>query len=243
MKVFRDPVHNLISFDKTNEKLFLDLIDTKEFQRLRHIRQLGVSSYTYPGAEHTRLAHSIGVAHLTKRFVERLGQFKGEITQEILEYKDVAIAAALLHDIGHSPFSHALEDVTNVNHEKWTVHIITDPSTEIYAALERYKPDFSKQVADVIQRTHHSSVLVKLLSSQLDTDRIDYLQRDSLMTGAQYGSFDLEWLINTLRIGEVQGTTEVGLDLNKGLSIAEVWHVTICTSMSTFIRPLDVLNV
>lgn len=222
MKVFRDPVHNLISFDKEDEKIFLDLIDSKEFQRLRHIRQLGLSSYTYPGAEHTRFAHSIGVAHLMKRVVSRLGQLEHkEYSEEILQNRTLAVAAALLHDIGHGPFSHAMEDVTGEKHEKWTVRIVTDPSTETHQILESYKDGFSKEVADVIQRTHSSKVLVKLLSSQLDTDRIDYMLRDSLMTGARYGSFDLEWLINTLRIGEVQGVTEVGLDLHKGKSIAE----------------------
>lgn len=126
----------------------------------------------------------------------------------------------MLHDIGHGPFSHALETVTGVDHEKWTRAIIMG-NTEVNQILENYKKGFANEVAEIINRTHNNKVIVKLLSSQLDADRIDYLLRDSIMTGAGYGSFDLEWLINVLRVGKVNGNLEVGLDLEKGLSIAE----------------------
>ncbi|MHB8073992.1 HD domain-containing protein [Desulfosporosinus fructosivorans] len=224
MKAFRDPVHNIILFDKDSEKILLDLIDTREFQRLRHIKQLGLSSFTYPGAEHSRFVHSLGVTHLMKRFIEKISSLKGNIEKRFLEElndnKILALTSALLHDIGHGPFSHALEKTTKIEHEKWTVGIILG-DTEINRILEDYQKGFAREVADVIQRTHKSKPVVKLLSSQLDTDRIDYLLRDSKMTGAGYGSFDLEWMINTLRIGEVNGDIEVGLDLHKGFSIAE----------------------
>ena len=224
MKAIRDPVHNLIQFDKDSEKLLLDLIDTREFQRLRRIKQLGLSAFTYPGAEHTRLAHSLGVTHLMKRFLDKICSMKGEQNRkyicELQEYRLLALAAALLHDIGHGPFSHALEKTTKVKHENWTIEIILG-NTEINNILEGYRQGFSREVADVIRRTHSSKAVVKLLSSQLDTDRIDYLLRDSKMTGAGYGNFDLEWMINVLKIGEVNGDFEVGLDRDKGLSIAE----------------------
>jgi len=223
MKTFRDPVHNIISFDKDSERILLNLIDTKEFQRLRHIKQLGLSSFTYPGAEHTRFLHSLGVVHLTKRFFDRIAALKNIEQKYINELKDnrmLALTAALLHDIGHGPFSHALEKTTKMKHEDWTIEIITG-ETEVKSILENYGTGFSTEVADVIRRTHKLKAIVKLLSSQLDTDRIDYLLRDSKQTGAGYGSFDLEWMINCLRIGEVNGDTEVGLDLNKGFSIAE----------------------
>jgi len=223
MKTFRDPVHNIISFDKDSERILLDLIDTKEFQRLRHIKQLGLSSFTYPGAEHTRFLHSLGVVHLTKRFIDKIATLKNIDSKYVCELQNnrmLALTAALLHDIGHGPFSHALEKTTKIKHEKWTIEIITG-NTEVKSILENYKTGFSTEVADVIRRTHKSKAIVKLLSSQLDTDRIDYLLRDSKQTGAGYGSFDLEWMINCLRIGEVNGDTEVGLDLNKGFSIAE----------------------
>jgi HD superfamily phosphohydrolase len=223
MKTFRDPVHNIVSIDKEYEKVLLDLIDTREFQRLRHTRQLGLSSFTYPGAEHTRFIHSLGVVHLTKRFIDKITTLRNidqKYINELQENRMLALVAALLHDIGHGPFSHALEKTTKIKHESWTIEIIVG-DTEVKSVLESYKSGFSHEVAEVIRRTHKSKVIVKLLSSQLDTDRIDYLIRDSKFTGAGYGIFDLEWLINCLRIGEVNGDTEFGLDLNKGLSIAE----------------------
>ncbi|BAE85060.1 HD domain-containing protein [Desulfitobacterium hafniense] len=223
MKTFRDPVHNIVSIDKQSEKVLLDLIDTREFQRLRHTRQLGLSSFTYPGAEHTRFMHSLGVVHLTKRFIDKISTLKNidqKYIDELHDNRMLALVTALLHDIGHGPFSHALEKTTKIKHESWTIEIITG-DTEVKKILEYHRSGFSHEVAEVIRRTHKSKAIVKLLSSQLDTDRIDYLIRDSKFTGAGYGAFDLEWLINCLRIGEVNGDTEFGLDLNKGLSIAE----------------------
>jgi HD superfamily phosphohydrolase len=126
-----------------------------------------------------------------------------------------------LHDVGHGPFSHVLEKTTGIKHEYWTERIIRSEKTEINQILEGYKSGFAENVAKVIERIHSCQAVVKLLSSQLDADRLDYLLRDSIMTGAGYGSFDMEWLIHCLRIGKVNGAVEVGLDLNKGLSIAE----------------------
>ncbi|XID91610.1 HD domain-containing protein [Paenibacillaceae bacterium WGS1546] len=223
MKTIRDPIHNIVQFDKKSDKLLLDLIDTQEFQRLRHIKQLGLASFTYPGAEHTRFAHSLGVTHLMKRFIDKICNLKGDrfvpLIKEIHEHRLLALAAALLHDIGHGPFSHALEKTTGVRHEKWTIAIIQG-DTEVNYVLKKHGIG-PQEVVDVIQRTHPSKAIVKLLSSQLDTDRIDYLLRDSKMTGAGYGTFDLEWMINVLTIGEHNGEVEVGLDIDKGISIAE----------------------
>jgi len=228
VKAFRDPVHNLIRFDKNEEKLLLDLIDSREFQRLRYIRQLGLSSFTYIGAEHTRFAHSLGVVHLMKRIIDQFANnrrlsctedFKD--IEEIIEHRVLVLVAALLHDVGHGPFSHVLEKTTGIKHEYWTERIIRSEKTEINQILEGYKSGFAENVAKVIERIHSCQAVVKLLSSQLDADRLDYLLRDSVMTGAGYGSFDLEWLLHCLRLGKVNGTVEVGLDLNKGLSIAE----------------------
>lgn len=223
MKAIRDPVHNIIYFDKDKDAVLLELIDTREFQRLRHIKQLGLSSFTYPGAEHTRFAHSIGVTHLMQRFIDKIRSLKEErfrqYIEELADYRKQLLAAALLHDIGHGPFSHALEKTTDIKHERWTIEVIRG-DTEINSVLRKHgiNPD---EVAEIIQRTHSSKAVVKLLSSQLDADRVDYLLRDSKMTGAGYGSFDLEWLLNVLRIGEHNGVVEVGLDRNKGQSIAE----------------------
>jgi len=221
VKSFRDPVHNLIAFDD-NDQLLVDLINTKELQRLRRIRQLGMSNIAYPGAEHSRFLHSLGVAHLMRRFLDLTALQGGTVESELFAYRHIAIAAALLHDLGHGPFSHALESVTGERHEKWTTAILRAPSTEVHQVLEGYQRGFAEQVAAVIDQTFAPSrAVVKLLSSQLDMDRTDYLLRDSLFTGAGYGTFDVEWLLHVMRIGEVNGEVEVGLDLKKGQSIAE----------------------
>ncbi|NLC51353.1 MAG: HD domain-containing protein [Firmicutes bacterium] len=225
MKIFRDPVHDIIRFDKETDKLILDLIETKEMQRLRYIKQLGFSSITYPGAEHSRFSHSLGTAYLAKRIVARLAEQRGiqekRWLKEITDNYYLLLCSALLHDIGHAPFSHAFENVTGIKHEKWTLQIINNPDTEVNQVLESHRKGFAKEVADVIARVHPCQTVVKLISSQLDVDRFDYLLRDSLMTGAGYGRFDLEWMLHTITIGEVDGVPEVGLDFDKGLSIAE----------------------
>ncbi len=222
MKSFRDPVHNLIAF-RDQDHLILDLINTREVQRLRRIRQLGLSNIAYPGAEHSRFVHSLGVAHLMQRFLDDpLRDVDAMFQTGVKEYRLLAIASALLHDVGHGPFSHAIESVTNERHEKWTTALIRSPQTEIHQVLEGHESGFAEQVAQVIDRTFvPSRAIVKLLSSQLDMDRTDYLLRDALMTGAGYGSFDVEWLLHVMRLGEVDGEPEVGLDLVKGKSIAE----------------------
>ncbi|PTQ53794.1 MAG: putative dNTP triphosphohydrolase [Hydrogenibacillus schlegelii] len=230
MKTIRDPVHNLIQFDLKTEGLIVRLIDTPEFQRLHHIRQLGLSFFTYPGATHTRFSHSIGVAHLMKRFVDRLLADEGARRaapggERLKEDRLLAMAAALLHDIGHGPLSHAIEAVTGVHHEAWSRLIVTG-GTAVTRVLEAERPGLAREVADVIGRSHANRAIVKLLSSQLDVDRTDYLLRDAHMTGARYGALDLEWLIHSLRLGvsvprEGSVEAEVGLDLEKGLSIAE----------------------
>lgn len=200
----------------------IDLINTREVQRLRRIRQLGLSNIAYPGAEHSRFVHSLGVAHLMRRFLDADAGREGAFGAELAEYRQLAIASALLHDVGHGPFSHALEAVTGVRHERFTTEIVRAPSTEVHEVLEAYETGFAEKVAQVVERRFQPSrAIVKLLSSQLDLDRTDYLLRDALMTGAGYGTFDVEWMLHVMRLGEVDGELEVGLDLDKGQSIAE----------------------
>jgi len=221
VKSFRDPVHNLIAFGR-RDQLIVDLINTREVQRLRRIRQLGLSNIAYPGAEHSRFVHSLGVAHLMRRFLDSETAQAGTFADDLAEHRELAIAAALLHDVGHGPFSHALEAVTEVRHERFTTAIVRAPSSEVRQVLEAAQSGLAERVAQVIERKYEPSrVIVKLLSSQLDMDRTDYLLRDALMTGAGYGSYDVEWLLHVLRIGEVDDDLEVGLDLEKGKSIAE----------------------
>lgn len=205
--------------------MILELINTREMQRLRRIRQLGLSYVTYPGAEHSRFVHSLGVTHLVKRIIAQLKFSRDEQEREwldsILANYELVLCAALLHDIGHGPFSHAIEKTTGIKHEDWTTLIINNENTEVHQVLESFRPGFASEVANVISRIHPCRAVVKLLSSQLDADRIDYLLRDSLMTGAGYGKFDLEWLLNVITIGAIGDEPEVGLKLDKGLNIAE----------------------
>lgn len=222
-KVFRDPVHNLIGFDKERDALVLELIDTPQFQRLRNIRQLGVTSLVYPGATHTRFSHALGTAFLMKRVLEHFHELNPPpALQRILdEHRELLLAAALLHDLGHLPFSHLLEEFTRIPHEDWTVRIISDPQSPVHAVLARANPNYPQQMIQLFQRTFQPAFAVKLLSSQLDVDRMEYLLRDSLCTGVTYGYFDVNWLIHSLRLVEQRDDWELAIDLRKGLHAAE----------------------
>ena len=176
----------------------ISLIDTAEFQRLRRIKQLGLGLYTYQGAEHSRFTHSLGALHLMTRVLDRLSD-RANIA---LEDRAAARAAALLHDVGHGPFSHAMEKVLGVHHEQMTMLAVTSTDTELNATLRSFSPEMPARVAAIIDGTFKPAALAQLVSSQLDVDRMDYLLRDSLMTGAKYGLYDLEWIINALQIDE-----------------------------------------
>jgi HD superfamily phosphohydrolase len=193
-KVIRDPLYGFISLEK--DELALKLIDTPEFQRLKHIRQLGVSFVTYPGANHTRFSHSLGVYHLSQKLYDSLGGKDDD------EREKVSIAA-LLHDVGHSPLSHAFESVLTpgINHEEWTKLIISDSATAINEEIRNSK--FTpKEIFDIIIKPSNPSFLHMMISSQLDVDRFDFLQRDSLFTGNPSGKFDIERVLRTLQLSD-----------------------------------------
>jgi uncharacterized protein len=199
-RIYRDPVHNIIPLrdDTAEGQLMIQLVDTPEFQRLRRIKQLGLGLYTYQGAEHSRFTHSLGALHLMTRILDRLGE-----TYQIDPADRVAVrAAALLHDVGHGPFSHAMEKVFAVRHEHLTTLAVTSEDTGLHRTLSSYAPDLPQRVASIIEGNFKPAALAHLVSSQLDVDRMDYLLRDSLMTGAKYGLYDLEWIINALQIDE-----------------------------------------
>src|ERR1051325_2479745 len=199
-RIYRDPVHNIIRLrtDTDEGHLMVRLIDASEFQRLRRIKQLGLALYTYQGAEHSRFTHSLGVLHLMTRVLDRLGEKYG------IKEEDRAAArpAALLPDVGHGSFSHVMEKVLGFHHEAWTVRAVLSEETEIGRVLRQYSTALPRRVADIIEGKFQPSALAQLVSSQLDVDRMDYLLRDSLMTGAKYGIYDLEWIINALAIDE-----------------------------------------
>ena len=199
-RIYRDPVHNIIRLrtDSSEGELMMRLIDTREFQRLRRIKQLGLGLYTYQGAEHSRFTHSLGAFHLMTRVLDRLSE------KHVINDQDhtAARAAALLHDVGHGSFSHVMEKVLGFHHEKWTVEVVLSEATEIGQLLRSYSSDLPAKVAAIIEGKFQPAALAQLVSSQLDVDRMDYLLRDSLMTGAKYGIYDLEWIINALAIDE-----------------------------------------
>ena len=197
-RIYRDPVHNIIRLrtDTDEGRLMVRLVDSFEFQRLRRIKQLGLALFTYQGAEHSRFAHSLGVLHLMTRVLDRLGE-KYRIPEEA---RAAARAAALLHDTGHGPFSHVMEKVLNFHHEEWTRRAVLSEETEIGQVLRDFSPELPEAVASIIAGTFRPAFLTQLVSSQLDVDRMDYLLRDSLMTGAKYGNYDLEWIINAIEI-------------------------------------------
>ncbi|MBC7798532.1 MAG: HD domain-containing protein [Pyrinomonadaceae bacterium] len=199
-RIYRDPVHNIIRLETDSDEgaLLVQLVDTAEFQRLRRIRQLGLAHFTYQGAEHSRFTHSLGALHLVTRVLEKLSN-----KYEFSDFDRVTIcAAALLHDVGHGAFSHVMENVLGFHHEDLTIQAILAPETEINQVLLTYSADLPRRVADVIAGEFRPMALAQLVSSQLDVDRMDYLLRDSLMTGAKYGIFDLEWIIKTIEIDE-----------------------------------------
>src|SRR6266851_10449610 len=155
----RDAVHGLITFrtGDNRDELAWRLIGTPEFQRLRRIRQLGVSEFVYPGATHTRFAHSIGVFHVARQLLDII---RREITDAKFDKKraDVAVIAALLHDLGHGPFSHTFEGVrrelgVKKRHEEWTAEIIRNPDGQISSLLSSFWTDgtFLEEVADLLE--------------------------------------------------------------------------------------------
>lgn len=199
-KVFRDPIHGQIIVDN---QILLDLINTPEFQRLRRIKQLGTSSLTFHGAEHSRFGHCLGVYEITRRMCNRfqrnyLTRKSGDGLWDDRE-RPVALCAALLHDLGHGPYSHTFEHIFYTDHEAITREIITSSSTNVNRILSRVSPTFPEEVASVIDHTYHNPQVVQMISSQVDADRMDYLQRDSYYTGTNYGKFDLDRVLLMMR--------------------------------------------
>lgn len=218
-KIIRDAVHGDIFIPER----FIRIIDAPEFQRLRRIKQLSVANTVFPSADHTRFSHSIGCFYVMKKMVEHFESFFKDLKIAISrEEKDTALLAALLHDIGHGPFSHAYEYIhpdpqKNISHEDWTTRIITDKNSQIYIRIvENFGKRIPQKVANHIQiqrdiknkeqkkfeieKVDLSSVLSSLISSQLDADRIDYLVRDSFHAGVTFGKIDISRIISSLAV-------------------------------------------
>ncbi|MCC3175863.1 HD domain protein [Streptococcus gordonii] len=193
-KVFRDPVHTYIHVD---HQVIYDLINTKEFQRLRRIKQLGTSGYTFHGGEHSRFSHCLGAYEIARRITKI---FDERYLQTWDNHESLLVmVTALLHDVGHGAYSHSFERLFDTDHEEITRQIITSPETEINRVLTQVSPDFPEKVASVINHTYPNKQVVQLISSQIDVDRMDYLLRDSFYTGASYGQFDLTRILRVIR--------------------------------------------
>lgn len=193
-KVFRDPIYGYI---KVYYKLIDELIDAKEFQRLRRVRQLAGLSMTFHTAEHSRFGHSLGAYEMARRVIENADGIKDVLS----EYEQIVfLCSALLHDTGHGPYSHAFEAVMKYeSHEEMTVRVILE-DTEIHNILEKYDKNLPNDVANVIAHKGKFTIIEQLTSSQLDVDRMDYLQRDSYFTGALYGTIDSDRIIRSMKI-------------------------------------------
>ena len=217
-EVVRDPLWNTIRLDPAA----LRIIDTPAFQRLRLIRQLGLAYLVYPGAQHTRFDHGLGVYHLA-RWVLRLLDERGELAEVDPAECRLAPYAALLHDIGHYPFSHALEEVgpplIPADHEALAGGFLEGDG--IRAALEEVAPDAPARIAELI-RGRSPSPLQGLVSGSLDLDKIEYLRRDARFCGVPYGEVDVDRLLHALTLlrDPETGRVEVGIH-EKGLSALE----------------------
>jgi HD superfamily phosphohydrolase len=213
--IIRDPLWNNITLDD----LAIRLIDTRAFQRLRYVRQLGLAYLVYPGATHTRFEHALGTWHLAGRTLELL-QARGDLKPEQSREARIVSAAALLHDIGHYPFSHALEEIGAPHHEDVAIALLT--RGEIADVLRSSIDDEAPaQVVELI-RGKSKSFLQGLISGSLDLDKIEYLKRDALMCGVPYGEIDVDRLIHSLTLVDdpVTRRRSVGVS-EKGLSALE----------------------
>jgi HD superfamily phosphohydrolase len=227
--ILRDPVHGLVAFEADEYSIVPKLLDTREVQRLRRIRQLGLTSFAYPGADHTRFSHAIGAAFVMTRFIRRLQEIHDVLPywqRLTTERARDAVAAALLHDVGHGPFSHLFEEALpdGPRHEEWTTRVVMDPSTEVNRVLRESDPGLPARVNELVHGRHRLAYLAHTVSGTFDVDRCDYLLRDAHSTGVEYGKFDLDWLLRSLRFGAPSDDGEapgLAIDGAKGLPAIE----------------------
>lgn len=191
-QVFRDPVYGYISVEYN---VITKIINSSEFQRLRRVKQLAGVPMAYHGAEHSRFSHSIGAYHVATLFLNN------KDLKEALSQRDkiLFLATALLHDIGHGPYSHAFEDVFKTDHEIIGTNIILN-SKDLRKILDEVDLNFAEDITSIILKQNKFPLLEQLISSQLDVDRLDYLLRDAYFCGVTYGNIDIDRLIRVMRI-------------------------------------------
>jgi len=244
--IIRDPLWNNIRVDA----LALQLVDTPVFQRLRYVRQLGLAYLVYPGATHTRFEHALGAYHLARLTLSLLDE-RGELRGVSLEERLIAQVAALLHDVGHYPFSHALEEIGALHHEEVATPLVLEGV--VGDLLRASLGDGTPERVLALVRGTSDSPLQGLVSGSLDLDKIEYLKRDALMCGVPYGEIDVDRLLNSLvLVDEPQtGRRVVGV-LEKGLSALEsllfakyqmyrnvYWHHAVRSGTAMYKRLVD----
>ncbi len=246
--VITDPVHQVMSFgsDPAFRRVFRDVLDSRTVQRLRRISQLGLAANVFPGATHSRFLHALGTAHLAGRVLHRLEERADDDGRQVREYRNEVIVSALLHDVGHGPFSHSFERVMTglvarpdgppgpqhlpqgfrpPTHEDWTYRMIAREGSELAQILASCELDPTRVAApfadDAESRGRLPAYLRQIVSSQLDVDRMDYLVRDAHFAGVSAGQIDVAYLINTLAVIEhSEGDRTLGLQ-SKGVKAYE----------------------
>ncbi len=221
--VIKDPVHGTMQFTTLEDNWVKPFIDSYNFQRLRHIKQLGLGDFIFPGAVHTRFNHCLGCSYVASQIAHKIGLSEEE--------RQLVIVACLLHDIGHGPFSHAFEDVFHnklIRHEDWTPLFLAEYKTsDFFSNYNKQNPrhhlttEKFQLIEDMIM--HHAStkkVLADVVSSQLDADRLDYLLRDSHFCGVAYGEFDFRWMLHCMAIVESKEGERLGIT-HKGIGVVE----------------------
>lgn len=220
--VIKDPVHGTMQFTSFEHAWVKPFIDSPNFQRLRHIKQMGMGDYIFPGAVHTRFNHSLGCCYVASQIANKINLSAPE--------RQLAMIACLLHDIGHGPFSHVFEHLFHDNlmrHEAWTPLFLADfpPSFfENYNQVNDQFPLTEEKFQFIAKMIMHEEVSQKILadivSSQLDADRLDYLLRDSHFCGVRYGEFDFRWMLHCLCIVKNKDGARLGIT-HKGIGVVE----------------------
>lgn len=219
----KDPVHGTMQFTSAEDAWVKPFIDSPNFQRLRHIKQLGLGDLIFPGAVHSRFNHCLGCCYVASQIAQKIGL--------VDEERQLVMIACLLHDIGHGPFSHAFEGVFNnkfILHEDWTPYFLADyRSEEFFTNYNRLNPRYhltAEKFNSIEQMIMHKpaskSVLADIVSSQLDADRLDYLLRDSHFCGVRYGEFDFRWMLHCMAIVQTEHGERLGIT-HKGIGVVE----------------------
>lgn len=221
--VIKDPVHGTMQFTSTEDSWVKPFIDSPNFQRLRHIKQLGLGDFIFPGAVHSRFNHCLGCCYVASQIAQKIGL--------VDEERQLVMIACLLHDVGHGPFSHAFEGIFHdklIRHEDWTPYFLADyRSSVFFDHYNRQNPrhhlteeKFQAIAKMIMHKKPDKPVLADVVSSQLDADRLDYLLRDSHFCGVRYGEFDFRWMLHCMAIVESNGEQRLGIT-HKGIGVVE----------------------